>query len=76
MANFKGWIVYQLDVKSSFLNGPLEEEVYVKQPQGYETKGEEGSVYRLRKALYDLKQAPRAWNNRINRLCVYKGTFN
>ncbi|CAL8153387.1 unnamed protein product [Prunus armeniaca] len=58
--------VYQLDVKSSFLNGELEEEVYVEQPQGYVEKGREDKVYLLRKALYGLKKAPRAWNNKID----------
>ena len=43
--------VYQMDVKSSFLNGYLEEEVYVQQPPGYEVKGQEDKVYRLKKAL-------------------------
>ena len=52
--------VYQLDVKSAFLNGEIEEEVYVEQPQGYKVQGEEDKVYRLKKALYGLKQAPRA----------------
>ena len=57
--------VFQLDVKSAFLNGDSEE-VYVEQPKGYMKKGKEDKVYRLRKALYFLKQAPRAWNSKID----------
>lgn len=56
----QGWCVYQLDVKSAFLYGELKEEVYVDQPEGFIRVGEEDKVYRLKKALYDLKQAPRA----------------
>ena len=47
-----------MDVKSTFLNGVLKEEVYVEQPSGYEVVGEENKVYRLKRALYGLKQAP------------------
>ena len=52
-------------VKSTFLNGYLEEEVYVKQPQDYEALGQEHKVYRMKKALYGLKKSPRAWYSRI-----------
>jgi hypothetical protein len=53
-------------VKSSFLNGLLEEEVYIEQPLGYKVKGQEDKVLKLNKALYGLKQAPRAWYSRID----------
>ncbi|CAJ2639360.1 unnamed protein product [Trifolium pratense] len=61
------WKIHQMDVKSAFLNGVLDEEVYIEQPQGYEVKGEEEKVLKLKKALYGLKQAPRAWNARIDK---------
>lgn len=62
----KNWKVFQLDVKSAFLNGYLQEEIYVEQPEGYVKEGEEDKVYLLKKALYGLKQAPRAWYSRID----------
>lgn len=55
LANLNHWDLWQLDVKSAFLNGPLDEEVYIMQPPGYERKGEEEKVFRLKKALYGLK---------------------
>lgn len=67
--------VYQMDVKSAFLNGYLEEEVYVEQPPGYEIVGQEDKVYKLKKALYGLKQAPRAWYSRIDSYFLQNG-FN
>jgi hypothetical protein len=67
------WKVYQMNVKSTFLNGILEEEVYIKQPPGYEVLGEEHKVYKLKKALYGLKQAPRAWYSRIDSYFVNNG---
>ncbi|KAI9198969.1 hypothetical protein LWI28_025275 [Acer negundo] len=66
LAAQKSWKIYQLDVKSAFLNDFLEEEIYVEQPPGYVMKGKEDKVCRLKKALYGLKQEPRAWNMRID----------
>ncbi|RVW23482.1 Retrovirus-related Pol polyprotein from transposon TNT 1-94 [Vitis vinifera] len=68
-----GWSVYQLDVKSAFLHGELNEAVFIEQPQGYEKKGEEHKVYKLKKALYGLKQAPRAWYSRIEAYFIKEG---
>ena len=64
------WKVHHLDVKSAFLNGEIEEEIYVHQPKGFIEKGKEDYVLRLKKALYGLKQAPRAWNYKLN--CILK----
>ncbi|KAK8935837.1 hypothetical protein KSP39_PZI013998 [Platanthera zijinensis] len=73
LAAKNGYHVYQLDVKSAFLNGELIEEVYVCQPQGFIAKGKEGKVYRLLKALYGLKQAPRAWHHNIDAFFLEEG---
>ncbi|XP_025980644.1 uncharacterized mitochondrial protein AtMg00810-like [Glycine max] len=62
----KRWKVYHLDVKSVSLNGYLQEEIFVEQPEGFQIKGEEQKVYKLKKALYGLKQAPRAWYSKID----------
>ena len=60
--NFK---LYQMDVKSAFLNGMLQEEVYVEQPKGFVDPHRPDDVYKLKRALYGLKQAPRAWYDRL-----------
>ncbi|GJS40666.1 retrovirus-related pol polyprotein from transposon TNT 1-94 [Tanacetum coccineum] len=66
LAAQNSWKIYQMDVKSAFLNGVLDEVVYIEQPPGYAKVGEENKVLKLKKALYGLKQAPRAWNTRID----------
>jgi hypothetical protein len=60
-ATYHGFKLYQMDVKSAFINGPIKEEVYVEQPLGFEDSEYPNHVYKLSKALYGLKQAPRAW---------------
>lgn len=62
-----GWKIHRLDVKSAFLHGDFEEEVYVSQPEGYAVKGKEQHVLKLSKALYGLRQAPRAWNVKLDK---------
>jgi hypothetical protein len=64
--------LYQMDVKSAFLNRPLSEEVYVEQPPGFEDPKHPNHVYKLRKALYGLKQAPRAWYECLRISCSNK----
>ena len=60
------WKIHQMDVKTSFLNGVVEEEVYVEPPLGFETHDMESHVCSLKKALYGLKWAPRTWYSRID----------
>ncbi|WZZ85883.1 hypothetical protein YC2023_114462 [Brassica napus] len=62
------WEIHHLDVKTAFLHGELNEEVYVSHPKGFEKKGEEHKVFKLSKALYGLRQAPRAWNTKLDQI--------
>uniref|UniRef100_A0ACD5U6F7 Uncharacterized protein n=1 Tax=Avena sativa TaxID=4498 RepID=A0ACD5U6F7_AVESA len=66
LAAHHGWPVHHMDVKTTFLNGDLIEKVYVEQPPGFSVAGEERKVLRLQKALYGLRQAPRAWNAKLD----------
>ncbi|GJV13344.1 retrovirus-related pol polyprotein from transposon TNT 1-94 [Tanacetum coccineum] len=63
-------VVYQMDVKTAFLNGNLREEVYVSQPDGFVDKDNPNHVYKLKKALYGLKQAPRAWYDMLSSFVI------
>nr|GEZ76027.1 retrovirus-related Pol polyprotein from transposon TNT 1-94 [Tanacetum cinerariifolium] len=59
-------VVYQMDMKTVFLNGNLREEVYVSQPDGFLDPDNPNHVYKLKKALYGLKQAPHAWYDMLS----------
>ena len=69
-ASHKNIKLYQMDVKCAFLNGYLQEEVYVAQPPGFENEKFPNHVYKLDKALYGLKQAPRAWYERLSKFLL------
>jgi hypothetical protein len=64
---FNNFKVYQMDVKLAFLNGNLEEEVYIEQPEGFRLSGNEAYVFRLNKELYGLKQSSKAWYSRLEK---------
>jgi hypothetical protein len=62
-----GLLVHQMDVKTAFLNGELEEEIYMNQLDGFIAQGQEGKACRLLKSLYDLKQAPKQWHEKFEK---------
>ena len=65
--------IYKMDVKTTFLNGELEEEIYVKQPEGFLVPGEEDKVCRLVKLLYGLKRAPKQWHAKFDQIILANG---
>ncbi|GKF49964.1 putative ribonuclease H-like domain-containing protein [Tanacetum coccineum] len=71
--SFMGLIVYQMDVKSAFLYGTIEEEVYVYQPPGFEDLQFPDKVYKVEKALYGLHQAPKAWYETLSTYLLKNG---
>nr|KAJ0227803.1 hypothetical protein LSAT_V11C100040470 [Lactuca sativa] len=72
-ASYMNFIVYQMDVKTAFLHGVLEEEVFLNQPPGFVDKDHPDNVYRLDKAVYGLKQAPRAWYETLTSYLLENG---
>jgi hypothetical protein len=72
-ATYHGFKLYQMDVKNAFLNGPIKEEVYVEQPPGFEDSEYPNYVYKLSKALYGFKQAPRAWYECLRDFLITNG---
>jgi hypothetical protein len=72
-ATHHGFKLYQMDVKSAFLNGPIKEEVYVEQPSDFESEEYPNHVYKLHKVLYGLKQAPRSWYECLRDFVIENG---
>eukprot|EP00253_Pinus_taeda_P036015 PITA_36015 len=75
LSSFQKFKVYQMDVKSSFLNGDLEEEVYIEKPKGFILGNNAKLVCKLRKVIYGLKQAPRAWYYHLDK-CLHQQGFS
>lgn len=73
LASIHGLVIHQMDVKTAFLNGDLDEEVYMKQPEGFIVKGQEHKVCRLIKSLYGLKQAPKQWHQKFDEVILGDG---
>nr|GEZ33216.1 copia protein [Tanacetum cinerariifolium] len=69
-AAHKNFPIYQMDVKTAFLNGPLKEEVFVRQPDGFVDPDFPNHVYHLKKVLYGLKQSPRAWYDKLSSFLI------
>jgi hypothetical protein len=72
-ATYHGFKLYQMDMKSAFLNGPIKEEVYVEQPPSFEDSEYPTHVYKILKVLYGLKQAPKAWYESLRDFLITNG---
>ena len=72
LASIHNLVIHQMDVKTAFLNGDMEEEIYMEQPEGCVVPRKEKKVCRLAKSLYGLKQAPKQWHNKFDHVLVTK----
>nr|GEX53222.1 hypothetical protein [Tanacetum cinerariifolium] len=73
LATIHNLVIYQMDVKIIFLNGDLDEEVYMKKPKGFVISGDEHKVCKLVKSLYELKQAPKQWHQKFDEVVMSSG---
>ena len=73
MASIHKLIVHQMNVKTTFLNGDLDEEIYLDQPESFVVQGQESKVCKLRKSLYGLKQAPKNWHEKFDNTLISNG---
>nr|ABA92101.2 retrotransposon protein, putative, Ty1-copia subclass [Oryza sativa Japonica Group] len=73
LAASHGLLVHQMDIKTAFLNGELDEEIYMDQPDGFVVEGQEGKVCKLLKSLYGLKQAPKQWHEKFDKTLTSAG---
>ena len=73
LAAVYGLEIHQMDVKTAFLNGELEEEIYIEQPEGFVVPGKEKKVCKLIKSLYGLKQAPKQWHAKFDKTMLSNG---
>lgn len=73
LSSSRGWLIQQIDVNNVFLNGDLEEAIYLVQPKGFEDLKYPSYIYKLNKSLYGLKQAPRAWYDKLRKFLIALG---
>jgi hypothetical protein len=73
LATYMGWRLHQMDAMTSFLNGDIEEEVYIKQPDGFMIRDQKSHVCRLKKILYGIKKAPHAWHENMDGFLIRLG---
>ena len=71
LAASHGLLIHQMDVKTTFLNGELDEEIYMEQPAGFVENGQEGMVCKLLKSSYGLKQEPKQWHEKFDRTLTF-----